>query len=202
MISVLMITCILLSGCGGKTQREQFESIRESIAQARTVTMDAAVTVSFPDRTEEFALHCVRENEDWTMTVTAPERIAGVTAKMSGTDSSIIYDDVILSTGDLTDCGIVPINAVPAAMETLLDGYLSSSWTEKGGLAVKMIRDDTVTVTIWFDGENVPCMAEVAENGEVKASCVVENFRIEGSEGYGLTEETDMGGNPAGESGT
>lgn len=201
-ISVLMITCILLTGCGKKTEREQFENIRASIAQARTVTLDAAVTASFPDRTEEFTLHCVRESGDWVMTVTAPEQIAGVTARMSGTDSSIVYDDVILPTGDLTDCGIIPINVVPTALETLLDGYLSSSWTEKGGLAVKVIRDDTVAVTVWFDEEDVPRMAELAENGVVKASCTIENFTIEGSGNNGNTEETDMGGNTPGESGT
>jgi hypothetical protein len=42
---------------------------------------------------------------------------------------------------------------------------------------------------------------EVAENGVVKATCAIENFTIEGSN-HGITEETDLGGDPAGESGT
>lgn len=201
LVSALMMTCVLLAGCKGRTQQEHFEEIRQSIADAGSVTFTAAVTANFADRTEEFTLDCVRQAGDWSMTVTQPELIAGVTAHMSGAESDVVYGSVMLSTGDLTDCGILPISAAPVALDTLIDGYLSSSWTENGGLAVKLIRDDTVTVTVWFDESDVPAAMEVAEDGVVKAACTIENFTIEGSN-HGITEETDLGGDPAGESGT
>lgn len=202
LISALMMTCVLLSGCGRQTQQEQFEAIRQPIADAGQVSMTATVRASFSDRVEEFSLDCVRTGEDWTMTVTAPERIAGVTARMSGDASDIVYDNVMLSTGDLTNCGILPINAVPVGVETLSDGYLDSSWSESGGLAVKLIRDDHVAVMVWFDENDVPRAMELAEDGEVKVSCTIENFMIEGSGNDGNTEETDLGGDSPEESGT
>ncbi len=201
MISALMMTCVLLAGCGGQTQQEHFEDIRGAIADAGSIAFTAAVTANFEDRTEEFTLDCLRQAGDWTMTVMQPELIAGVTAHMSGAESDVVYGSVMLSTGDLTDCGILPISAAPVALDTLTDGYLSSSWTENGNLAVKLIRDDTVTVTVWFDEADVPAAMEVAEDGVVKATCTIENFTTEGSND-GITEETDLGGDPAGESGT
>lgn len=200
-ISALMITCVLLAGCGGRTQQEHFEDIRGPIAEAETVSFTAAVTANFPQRVEEFTLHCLRQGEDWTMTVLSPDLISGVTAHMEGTESDVVYDGVMLSTGDLTNCGILPINAAAIGMETLEEGYLSSSWTENGGLAVKLIRDDTVTVTVWFGEDDRPTAMELAENGAVKVSCAIENFTTEGSNN-GNTEETDLGGDPSGESGT
>lgn len=200
-ISALMMTCVLLTGCGKQTQQEHFEAIRTAIAHAGTVTFTAGIRADFAETVEEFTLQCTRRGEDWTMEVTAPELISGVTAHMTGADSDIVYDNVILSTGDLTDCGILPITAAPAALDTLTDGYLSSSWTESGCLAVKLIRDDRVTVTVWFDENDAPARLELAEDGAVKATCTIENFLIEGMS-HGSTEETDLGGDPSGESGT
>ncbi len=201
LISALMMTCVLLAGCGGRTQQEHFEDIRGPIAQAETVSFTATVTANFPQRVEEFTLHCLHQGEDWTMTVLSPDLISGVTAHMTGTGSDVVYDGVMLSTGDLTNCGILPINAAALGMETLSDGYLSSTWTENGGLAVKLIRDDTVTVTVWFDENDRPAAMELAENGAVKVTCTIENFTTEGSNN-GNTEETNLGGNSPGESGT
>lgn len=196
-----MIPCVLLTGCGKRTQQEQFEAIRRPIAEAETVSFTASVSAVFADRTEDFTLDCARRGGDWTMEVTEPALIAGVTAQLSGGDSSLAYDGVMLATGDLTDCGIVPVTVPAAAIDTLSDGYLSSSWTEHGDLAVKLIRDDTVTVTVWFDEADRPAAMELAENGTVKATCTIENFTIEGIQ-HGDTEETDLGGDPPGESGT
>ena len=126
MISALMMTCVLLAGCGGRTQQEHFEDIRGAIADAGSIAFTAAVTANFEDRTEEFTLDCLRQAGDWTMTVMQPELIAGVTAHMSGAESDVVYGSVMLSTGDLTDCGILPISAAPVALDTL---------TESGGEA-------------------------------------------------------------------
>lgn len=197
-----MMTCIVLAGCGKQTQQERFEAIRQPIDEAGRVVLTATVSASFSDRVEEFTLDCVKKSGDWTMTVTAPERIAGVTAQMGKTESKVVFDDVMMSTGNLTDCGILPISAVPIGMETITEGYLDSSWTESGGLAVKLIRDDHVTVTVWFDETDVPQAMELAEDGVVKVTCAIENFSIEGSRDDGNTEETDLGGNSAEEPGT
>lgn len=177
--SALMMTCGLLAGCG-QSQQEWFESIRQSIDEAQTIALTAAVTANFSDKVEEFTLDCVGEDGDWTLCVTKPEIIAGVTAHISGEDSTLEYEDAILSTGDLTESGITPIQVVPMVVEALEDGYIDSLWTESDCLTAKLIYDDTITVTVWFDEANAPKSAELAENGAVKANCTIENFTIEG----------------------
>lgn len=197
-----MITCGLLAGCGGQSQQERFESIRQPIDEAETISLTATVTANFTDKVEEFTLSCECRDGDWTLQVTQPEIIAGVTARISEGDSTLEYEDAILSTGDLTDSGITPIQVVPMVVEALADGYIDSLWTEEDCLTAKLIYDDTVAVTIWFDEANGPKAAELSENGTVKAACTIENFTTEGSIQNESTEETDLGGDQSPSSGT
>ena len=44
--------------------------------------------------------------------------------------------------------------------------------------------------------------AELSENGSVRAACAIESFTMEGPTTNGRTEETDLGGDQPGESGT
>jgi len=201
-ISVLMITCGLLAGCGGHSQQERFETLRQPIAEAEVLSLTAQLTVNEGDQVEDYGLTCVCKQDAWDVTVDAPELLSGITAHLDAEDSSLLYKDVILATGDLTASGIAPVSAVPVVIDTLRDGYVDTIWSEDGCLAVKLIKDDTVAVTIWFDDANTPKTAELSENGTVKAACTIENFTIEGSNQHGDTEETDLGGNSPGESGT
>ena len=202
MVSVLMIPLGLLSACGGTSPDETFESIRAPMEAADTLTMTGTVTAQFPDRTDRYRLTCSGQKEQWTVTVEEPEEISGIRATISGKDSALEYDGAILAAGDLTDSGITPVRVFPVVAETLLDGCADSFWTENGCLTAKLIYDDTVAVTIWFDEANTPKAAELSENGSVKAACTIESWIMEGSNQHGRTEETDLGGDQPGESGT
>ena len=103
-----MIPLGLLSACGGPSLDETFESIRAPIAAADTVSLTAEVTARYPDRTDSYTLTCSGRKDDWTLTVLAPEEIAGITATISGKESTLAYSGAVLAAGDLTDSGIPP----------------------------------------------------------------------------------------------
>lgn len=199
-ISVLTMTCGLLAGCGGQSQQETFETLRAPIAAAEEIRLAARLQTERTEQVETYGLECVRREDAWEVTVTEPEILAGITARLSDEETALIYGEVMLPAGELTAEGIPPVGAVPVMVEALRDGALDSVWTENGALAAKLIYDDEVDVTVWFDGEDRPCRAELSEQGVVRAKCTLEEFRVERSQTNGRTEETDLGGNQPAES--
>jgi hypothetical protein len=62
---------------------------------------------------------------DTVLTVTEPELIAGITARLHDGEGYLEYDGASLSTGSLTGDGMTPLDAVPFLMEQLDSGYMA-----------------------------------------------------------------------------
>lgn len=197
--SALMIVCLVLTACG--STKQQMETARERMIEARCIQMTAQVQADFGEVVEHYTLDYRFDGEQWTVTVIQPECVAGVTARITEDASELEYDGAILTTGDLVGNGVVPISAVPMIWETLRIGTLDSVWTEGEYLVGTYIYDDAVQVSVWFDGAGNPVAGELAENGIVKASCQFTNVKIEANNN-GTTEETDLGRNQPEQSGT
>lgn len=195
--SALMIGCLALTACGS-TKQQRLESARTRIAEAQSMTMTAQVQADFGETVEQYTLEYSYDGEMWTALVTRPEFVAGVTARIAKDASELEYDGAILTTGDLTGNGIAPISAVPLMHETLTKGMTDSVWEEGELLAGTFIYDDAISVSVWFDAAGTPTAAELAENGIVKAECILTEVEIK----HGTTEKTDLGGDQPDESGT
>lgn len=199
-LSALMITCLVLTGCGS-TKEQQLESARSRLTSAGSLTMTAQVQADFGDTVENYTLEYSFDGETWTAFVTQPEFIAGITARITDHASEIAYDGAILTAGDLMT-GIAPISALPMIWETLDTGTVDSVWTEEELLVGKFIYSDDLSVTVWFDEQDLPVAGELAEKGIVKATCTLTNVQIKEATGNGAQENEDLGGDPSGESGT
>ena len=196
--SALMIGCLALTACGGATQK--MESYCHRIVQAEEMTMTANVQADFGDTTEQYTLNYSFDGEKWTVLVTEPQFVAGITARITKDASELEYDGAILTTGDLTGSGIAPISALPLIYETLAVGMMDSAWEEGERLAGTFVYDDTISVSVWFDSSGDPIAAELMEQGIVKAKCILEDVEIKETT-HGTTEKADLGGNQPGESG-
>ena len=71
-------------------------------------TAQLSVTADYGQRVYEFELDAAVNGEETVLTVTAPELIAGVTARTAGTEGALEYDGVILETGALSRGGLSP----------------------------------------------------------------------------------------------
>lgn len=185
--------------CGSATQK--VESYCERIARSRDMTMTATVQADFGETTEEYTLKYTFDGTQWIALVTEPQFVAGITARITKDASELEYEGVILSTGDLTGGGIVPISAVPLIYETITVGMADSVWEEGELLGGSFVYDDTIGVNVWFDREGDPVAAELIEQGVVKAKCILNDVEIKEATD-GTTEKTDLGGNQPEESGT
>lgn len=123
---VLMMT-LLLAGCaapGGEENAEQLAArIRGEYLALSGWTASMDVTADYGSRVYEFSLDAAWERDgDTRLTITAPEILSGITARISAGEGYLEYDGASLSTGPLTGDGLSPMEAVPFFMEQLTEG--------------------------------------------------------------------------------
>ena len=86
------------------------------------------------DNFYEFTLDVAwRREGDTVLTVTAPELIAGLTARVGPEGAFLEYDGASLGTGPLTGEGLSPLELAPRMMGELLTGYLAACDYEREG---------------------------------------------------------------------
>ena len=191
-LPVLMLSTLLLTGCGSKAE-SQFHAAKLRLDEAEQVRFTAQLQADCGDALENYTLDYCFRADDWQAVVKSPEVLAGIKATCTDEDSTLTYDRVVLSTGQLTQRGTSPITAVPLMLRALTEGITDSLWTEGEYLVSKQLLDDTLAVTTWMDGEGVPRAFELTENGIVKARCKFSYAEIKESN-HGTTEETHLGG--------
>ena len=77
-------------------------------------------------------LNYAREGET-TLTITAPENIAGVTARILEGETALEYDGMRVETGPLDDSGMSPVDAVPVLMDYVQEGFIAECGMEAQG---------------------------------------------------------------------
>ena len=80
----------------------------------------------YPDTVYDFTLDAVwRRDGETVLTVTAPELVAGITARIAQGETVLEYDGAGLSLGLLDDSGLTPVSAVTACMEQIETGWMA-----------------------------------------------------------------------------
>lgn len=128
-LSCVLMMILLLTACGGSGE-ESPENLAarirgEYLNLARwTASMD--VTADYGDRVFDFSVDASWEREgDTVLTITAPELVAGITARITGGEGWLEYDGASLSTGPIGGDGMSPLEAVPYLMEQVTAGYMA-----------------------------------------------------------------------------
>lgn len=144
---VLMMT-LLLSGCkaggGGESPEELAGTIREEYKNMAGWSAAADLTVDYGDKVFNFTMDVQWRREGETvLTVTAPELLSGITARVAEKETVLEYDGAGLSLGALDGDGLTPVSAVTALMARIDQGYMAQwNWTgpEDSQLAI-LCRD-------------------------------------------------------------
>ncbi|NCE64009.1 hypothetical protein D1159_05260 [Pseudoflavonifractor sp. 524-17] len=188
-----MITlCLLLSACGGGSGGGQAEElalgIRAEYLAADRCAAQAEIIADYGQRVYQYAL-----DVDWaregvsTLTITAPEEVAGVTARLQTGETALEYDGVRVETGPLNPEGLSPMDAVPALFTAAREGFLAQCTLEstQEGLTVlhTVIRDPDAApgagteVQLWFHGDTHALLrGEISQDGFTVIQCVFHQF--------------------------
>lgn len=120
--------------------------------------------------------------------LTAPSEIAGITATQVGfgAESKLIWGDMILETGDLSQQGLSPVTAFPLFLETLCQGYLDSIRLveTKQGTALELFSRNPEEplgtgqeITLWIHPETYAFQGgEIFQDGQRVIACEMTDF--------------------------
>lgn len=174
---LLCLLCLLLAGCGKNPAADRYAPFSEALGARGDLRFTAAVRAEYPDRTARFTLCYADESEGYSVTVSEPEEIRGVTVHLNGASSSLGYDSVVLDTGALDRYGLSPTTALTRLVEALRTGHLESAWEEDGLTVWQLVPDDALTVQVWLSGEGIPVRAELISEGRVAVFCEILDWK-------------------------
>ena len=214
---VLMMT-LLLSACavggdnGELTAEELAAQIRTEYLTASSCAGTAVVTADYGLRVYDFTLDFVwRREGETTLTVTAPEELAGLTAIVGKGESRLEFQGVSLGTGDLTGEGLTPLEYLPAVMAYIGDGYMAECVYETVGERETLrilFRDpeqkpqEGLECSLWFDKSTHRLLrAELSQGGQSVLHSGFATFTL-GEDTNEMAEDEDLDGDPSGQSGT
>ena len=189
-LCVLMMILLPLSGClGGDEGQENLDlalTLRGEYLAMENFSAQAELTADYGQRVYEFGLSAVGSDEETVLTVTAPEPVAGITARLKSGKSFLEYDELSIETGRLTQDGLSPVSAIPALLEAVRSGYITACGTDdSGAFRVDYGAPDTPPGTgteyvLWFDSQShVPLRGEVSKDGVRCIECTFSSFTKE-----------------------
>lgn len=189
---VLMMT-LLLSGCqaggGGETPEEAALALRDAYQSLSGWGADVDITAEVGDKVFDFTMRVDWRREGETvLAITAPELLAGITARIAKGETALEYDGAGVSLGLLDGTGLTPVSAVPGLMGQIEKGYMAKcAWAGEGGGSLRIIFRDPekepntgTEYQLVFDRESRALLsAEVSVAGETVLAAQFTNFTME-----------------------
>ena len=189
---VLMMT-LLLSGCqagtAGETPEDAALAVREEYKALAGWSAVVDVSVCYSETVYDFTLNAEWRREGETvLTVTAPELLSGITARIAKGETVLEYDGAGLSLGLLDGDGLTPVSAVTAVMEQIEQGYMAKcAWAGENEENLQISfqdperEPDTGTqFLLTFDRASQALLsAEVSTAGETVLTAKFSNFTTE-----------------------
>ena len=187
LLCALMMT--LLTGCGKAAVSEAEElalTIRGEYLAMDSCAIQASVTADYGQRVYQYELAAAVNKEETILTLSAPETVAGLTARIAGEDSHLVFDGVSVETGPLDGDGLTPVSALPALLEAARSGYIAACALEEDGKLLRVDCGDpavslgsgTETV-LWFDtATHALVKGEVSVDGFRAILCEISEFTM------------------------
>ncbi len=190
----LTISLLFLAACAGRggagAGEELALALREEYSQFTAVTCRADLTAEYGARSFSCALDVAwRKDEGATLTLTEPELVRGVTARIAQGKTALEYDGFRLETGPLTGDGLSPLEAIPALWEQIGGGYIAGADLTDGVLEVTYRSGDTppgtgLEAVVTFDAQtHAPLAGELFYDGMRVATVRVTQFQSVSAQG-------------------
>lgn len=176
-IPLLLCFCLILTGCGAASLREDYQRFSAQLGMADSLSFAADLTAYYDDRLAEFELFYTENADGAVVEIRTPELIRGVKASVDKGGTQLQYEGVILDTGPLSDYGLCPMSALPVIVDAIKSGHADSFRTEGDSMVVELVPDDNTVVSVWFDRENmIPVKAEIICDGRLRTACVITDW--------------------------
>ena len=138
-MGVLTISlCLALTACSGGAGISPAEQlaldIRGELLETSGCTAQLELTADYGQRVYTYGIDLSWQREGETvLTITAPENVAGITARILEGESALEYDGMRVETGPLDGSGMSPVDAVPVLLDYAEGGYKKKTPKEAWG---------------------------------------------------------------------
>ena len=164
-LAALTISLLLLTGCG-QLQEEQDTLLRRNYEHLTGFSAEAAVTADYGDWVYQYDVAMSGTLTEGTLTVTAPENIAGTGFFWTAEGGAAEYDGVRLDTGALSGDGLSPVDGMRTALNALACGrQLSCEPDTLAGEAVLVLE---LSNPDWANEDSTVCAWLAADGGALR----------------------------------
>ena len=183
-----LLLCTILCGCvGDQGDNDLTLELRADFLSRTGCTGTMDLTADYGQRVYEYTVEFSETEEDGlSVTITAPEEVAGITAHITDGQTALEYDGVQVETGPLNSDGLSPMDALPAFFGAMESGYMAETGTEMiGETEVLRIccRDPELDpgqgleTVLWFDkAQKTLLQGEVRSDGSTVIRCEFSAF--------------------------
>jgi hypothetical protein len=170
----MICTLLMLASCG-KSGADDCSAVQARWSAAESCAMTADVEC-LGDEAQKYELSCEWKNGgESSVTVEAPDELAGITARFDGEDMSLVFDGAALAAGKIGSGELSPASCLPRLADAVCGGYMLEKSREKrnGEETLRIVFDTTgkngekVDCTVWFRDDATPVAAEISEGGSM-----------------------------------
>ena len=182
----LFLCCIpiFLSGCAAAEPEQTPLQFRTALVQAGGCSFTADVTADYGESVAAFTLDCTfTPDTGASLTVTAPESIAGITARADESTAYVTFDDTQIGFSLLAGGMLAPLAAPYVLGQCWAGEYIDCTGAEDSCLRTtyRMGYDEQeLVVDTWFSCEPLaPVRAEISFEGRMVLSASISNFVLQ-----------------------
>jgi len=176
-LPLILICCVMLTGCADGAARESVEDFCARTAEKEETGFTGRLRCEYDDKTVNFTLEARCDAEGCTVSIIEPELVRGISARVAAGETALEYEGLHLDTGTLDSYGLCPMSALPLLIETIKEGYIDTVWEEGGQYAALIVPSDTLSVQLWMDKYTMePVHAEFISDGKVRIFADIENW--------------------------
>lgn len=181
----LFLAPILLTACAASKPDDHMQQaldLRTDLMEAGGCAFTAQVTADYGQRVYTFTLDCQYAPEEGaSLSVTAPEAIAGIAATVSKDGAKVTFDGADLDFGQLANGYIAPM-----ALPWLLGDCWTSAYIDSAGADGDFTRftylhgynDAQLVLDTWLDADGIPVRSEVAWDGKRCLTVELSDFSL------------------------
>ena len=194
-MGVLTISlCLALTACGGGAGISPAEQlaldIRGELLETAGCTAQLELTADYGQRVYTYGIDLSWQREGETvLTITAPENVAGITARILEGETALEYDGMRVETGPLDGSGMSPVDAVPVLLDYAEGGFIAAcgmeTLEEQEVLRVDCREPEAAAGTgrecsLWFDPSTHALLrGELSQDGFTVIQCVFTEFQMQ-----------------------
>lgn len=183
----LPMMLLLLTGCGGGQEQENGAealavAIRGEYMAMTSYSLQAQVNADYGQRVYDFTLSVTWDGEETAVTIREPEMLSGVTARITGDEGILEYEDLSLETGFLDEDGLSPVSALPALMEAARSQYIDRCTLTDNILEVHCADPEEKPgtgreIVLQFDAQTHALIGgEISQDGRRVIACEITEF--------------------------